>query len=145
MKKIVCSIAFLVFASVSAQTELTGTITVKTEKYRNEKGFAMIALHNTPKTFLKKAAPFRKERVAIVNGVASATFKDIPFGTYSVAVFHDENDNFDLDANFVGIPKEDYGFSNNARKKYGPPSYKDTLFELSENEKTLTIQVAPAM
>jgi|JI10StandDraft_1071094.scaffolds.fasta_scaffold564063_2 uncharacterized protein (DUF2141 family) len=137
----------LLFFTVTAlaQEPKSGRIVVNTDGYKSEKGFAMIALHNTSHTFLKKKEPFRKERIAITLGTAKAVFNDIPYGTYSIAVFHDENSNFDLDASIVGIPKEDYGFSNNARKKYGPPKYNDTLFTLDAAEKTLEIRVAPAI
>ena len=40
-------------------------------------------------------------------------FTDLPAGVYAVSVFHDENMNQKLDKNFVGVPKEEYGASNN--------------------------------
>ena len=39
---------------------------------------------------------------------------DIPPGTYAVKLHIDENENGKLDTNFLGIPKEQYGISNNA-------------------------------
>jgi uncharacterized protein (DUF2141 family) len=38
---------------------------------------------------------------------------DIPPGTYAVKFHIDENENGKLDTNFLGIPKEQYGISNN--------------------------------
>tara|TARA_Y100000015_G_C2388724_1_gene88924 strand:+ start:542 stop:943 length:402 start_codon:yes stop_codon:yes gene_type:complete len=38
---------------------------------------------------------------------------DIPPGTYAVKLHIDENENGKLDTNFLGIPKEQYGISNN--------------------------------
>ena len=38
---------------------------------------------------------------------------DIPPGTYAVKIHIDENENGELDTNFLGIPKEQYGISNN--------------------------------
>jgi uncharacterized protein (DUF2141 family) len=38
---------------------------------------------------------------------------DLPAGEYAVQVLHDENDNGKLDTNFMGMPTEGYGFSNN--------------------------------
>ena len=38
---------------------------------------------------------------------------DIPPGTYAVKLHIDENENGKLDTNFIGIPKEQYGISNN--------------------------------
>lgn len=67
------------------------------------------------------------------------TFENIPNGTYAIALFCDENKNGCLDTNFVGIPKEAYGFSNNP-KVFGKPSFDDAKFEL-QNSKNLIIGV----
>lgn len=39
---------------------------------------------------------------------------EIPPGTYAIKLHIDENENGKLDTNFIGIPKEQYGISNNA-------------------------------
>ena len=39
---------------------------------------------------------------------------ELPPGTYAIGIFHDVNLNNKMDNNFFGIPKEQYGFSNNA-------------------------------
>ena len=49
-------------------------------------------------------------------------------GEYAIACFHDENANNDLDTNFLGIPIEGTGASNDAHGFMGPPSYKDARF-----------------
>ncbi|MEP6360832.1 MAG: DUF2141 domain-containing protein, partial [Balneola sp.] len=55
---------------------------------------------------------------AIVLPVDSTTIiwtqEMLPFGEYAIAVYHDKNENGKIDTNLLGIPKEDYGFSNNA-------------------------------
>ena len=49
-------------------------------------------------------------------------FKDLPPGEYAAVAFQDVNGNGILDKNFLGIPKEPYGFSNGARgSASGPP------------------------
>ena len=53
---------------------------------------------------------------------------------------HDENGNGELDANFVGIPREPWAFSNNARGNFGPPTWEDTKFELN-GQATQTIEL----
>jgi len=62
-------------------------------------------------------------------------------GFYAVSVFHDENMNQKLDKNFVGVPKEGYGASNNPKKKMGPPSFEETKFQLSGMEQSLEIKL----
>ncbi len=57
-------------------------------------------------------------------------FADVPPGTYGIAVFHDLNENQELDANMLGIPTEAYGFSNNARGTFGPPGFEAISFSV---------------
>jgi uncharacterized protein (DUF2141 family) len=50
-------------------------------------------------------------------------FLDIPAGTYTLVIVHDENMSSKLDTNWLGIPTEGYGFSNDAKVMLGPPSF----------------------
>lgn len=61
-------------------------------------------------------------------------------GTYAISFIHDENNNNKLDTNFMGIPKEGFGFSSNPYIFFGPPSFKKASFELTENQ-TLSIEM----
>ncbi len=64
----------------------------------------------------------------------------LPNGKYAVSAVYDENSNEEMDTNFMGIPTENYGFSNDARGRFGPPKLEDQLFELNEN-KTISIEL----
>ena len=57
-------------------------------------------------------------------------------GKYAFKYFHDENSNKKLDTNLIGIPKEGYGFANNIYGSFGPPDFKDTIFEV-KNDTTI--------
>jgi len=46
-------------------------------------------------------------------------FPGVAAGTYAVSAFHDENSNGKLDRNFMGIPREGVGASNNAKGHLG--------------------------
>ncbi len=67
-------------------------------------------------------------------------FDNLSPGDYALSVIHDENDNDKLDTNFMGIPKEGFGFSNNPRIMFGPPSFEKCLFKVPESS-TLTIEL----
>lgn len=65
-------------------------------------------------------------------GVGNATYTfDLPNGTYAIGIFVDTNYNNEMDRNFFGVPKEQYGFSNDAKGSFGPPSFKDASFTVS--------------
>ena len=60
-------------------------------------------------------------------GTATYTF-ELPNGTYAIGIFIDANYNNEMDRNFFGVPKEQYGFSNDAKGSFGPPSFKRCIF-----------------
>ncbi len=75
-----------------------------------------------------------------IKNIDTETYKetfDIPVGTYAVGYYIDANENEKLDTNFLGIPKEEYGFSNNVRGKFGPPSFESASFILGAYRKLL--------
>ena len=55
----------------------------------------------------------------------------LPAGEYAVSVFQDLDDNGKVERNFLGIPKEPAGLSNNLRPRFGPPKYKDAAFAVT--------------
>ncbi len=82
---------------------------------------------------------------AIVLPVDSTTIiwtqEMLPFGEYAIAVYHDKNENGKIDTNLLGIPKEDYGFSNNARGRFGPASWQDSKFMVEDNFYSTSIKI----
>ena len=54
---------------------------------------------------------------------ATVSFPGLAPGSYAVSVIHDANGNGDIDLNAFGIPTEGWGFSNDARATFGPPSF----------------------
>jgi uncharacterized protein (DUF2141 family) len=60
----------------------------------------------------------------------------LPAGEYALSVFQDVNDNGKLERNFIGIPKEPAGLSNNLRPRFGPPKYRDALFSVTADKVT---------
>lgn len=134
IKIAVISILSLITVEVEAQ-ELY-TLTIKIEEVDSDDGLMFVSMYNKEVDFLDKSYKGTKSKIA--NNSCEVTFTDLPKGTYAVSIFHDENDNGKLDSNFLGIPKEDYGCSNNAKGFMGPPKWNDAKFELREN-KSITI------
>ena len=52
-------------------------------------------------------------------------FPDLAPGLYAIAVSHDLNGNRKTDTNFLGIPKEDWGVSNNIRPNLRAPTFEE--------------------
>ena len=72
---------------------------------------------------------------------AQIVFTGLREGVYAVSVFHDENMNRKLDKNFVGIPREGYGTSNNPKRKMGPPDFEEAKFQLTGAAQSLEIKL----
>jgi uncharacterized protein (DUF2141 family) len=90
-------------------------------------GALMVGLFDSEKTFLKKA--MRGEKLIAHAGSVRAVFKNVKPGEYAISVFHDVNENGKLDKNFIGIPKEGVGASNDAMGSFGPPSFEKAKFK----------------
>ena len=100
-------------------------------RLRARKGLAVVSLFNKyHDKFPKREYIYQKKKVNLESGNNIILFKSIPCISYSAVVYHDENSNSKFDRNFLGIPKEGYGFSNNPDVKFRPPSYKEAEFEV---------------
>ena len=66
------------------------------------------------------------------NGKASFKLTDLPTGTYAIGVIHDQDNNGKLSTNAVGYPTEKFGFSNNPKVYFGPPSFEKAAFILGK-------------
>ena len=82
-----------------------------------------------------------KKSAKINNKSCTLIFINLKEGKYLFSYFHDENSNNKLDSNWLGIPSEGYGFSNNALSKFGYPSIKDRLFIINKNT-TITLTIS---
>ena len=82
-----------------------------------------------PRDRAKAAAEVRAQ---IANQAGTCDFKDLPAGTYAVAAFHDEFETGKMKTNFLGMPQEAYGFSNDARPSaLTPPPFSACAFTYS--------------
>jgi uncharacterized protein (DUF2141 family) len=125
--------AVLIFASLPALVfaqSPTSVIHVKILNIRNSTGTIACALFGSPEGFPKDFLQFATNImiIKIRETQASCYFVDIPPGKYAMAVIHDENMNGKLDTNWIGVPKEGFGFSNNAEALLSAPSFSAASF-----------------
>ena len=105
-------------------------IHVKILNIRNSTGTVACALFESPEGFPNEYLHFATNImiIKIRKSQARCDFEDIPPGTYAMAVVHDENMNGKIDTNWMGIPTEGYGFSNDAKALLGAPSFSAASF-----------------
>ena len=107
----------------------TESVRVQITGIRNTNGDIGCGIFNSADGYPEETTKaYKYMRMASPGNSAICQFNDIPPGTYAIAVFHDENANGKLDKNFLGIPREGYGASNNVRPKMSAPAFKDAAF-----------------
>jgi uncharacterized protein (DUF2141 family) len=111
-------------ASLARAADLTITI----KDVRNDTGMVMLALYDGEETFMNTAKAKAMDKAPAAAGEVTFVFRDLPAGQYAATAFHDENGNSKLDKNWVGIPKEGLGFTNDAQGTMGPPKYAQAAF-----------------
>lgn len=140
MQKLIIIVTLSIFSLLGLHAQETNkNITVNVSNISSNEGNVSIALYDSESNFLKK--PLQGQRVNIENNTCTVTFKNVPEGTYAISLYHDENGNGKMDTNFMHIPKEDYGCSNNARGFMGPPKWEDAKFELKQENITQHIEL----
>jgi uncharacterized protein (DUF2141 family) len=116
------------------------TITVRIEALRNDQGTVYVSLYDNKKSFKDnkgallsgKARPTKQAAVVVLDNVAP--------GRYALSFIHDENNNQKLETNWMGIPKEGFGFSKNAMGKFGPPKYEDAVIDVPAGPVTVVMR-----
>ena len=124
-----------------AQAKPTGTLVVRVTGIGSEKAAVRIALFNFEQTWLNDAVAMNKTVLEGETPEREWRVENLPSGEYGVAVFLDKNRDGKLNRNFLGIPREPYGFSNNARRAVGPAYWKDAKFAVAAEEKVIAIEV----
>ncbi len=125
----------------SAQSSSCPGIHIKILSIKNSTGTIACALFESPAGFpieyLRHATSIMA--IEIRDKQARCDFLGILPGTYALAVIHDENRNGKLDTNWLGAPKEGYGFSNNPKTFLSAPSFSAATFTYDGETLNLTI------
>ncbi len=126
------------FAGAASTVCSAADLTVTVDHLRNSRGQLLLCVFSAessdPAVFpdCVKGRPVRSAKAPIAGDKVVMTFKGLKDGVYAVAVIHDENGNSQLDTNFVGIPTEGIGVSNNP-SLFGKPSFGEAQFPLKGN------------
>lgn len=115
-------IVSLFIASRSSGLYAQANLNVIIKNIKNDKGNILVGLYDKASGFPRHVKEGRI--VKVTEKQMKVTFPDMKPGAYAISVLHDENQNKDLDQTRLGMPREGFGFSNDAMGVVGPPTFK---------------------
>ena len=118
-----------------------GDLVIHARGFAHERGQAIANLFREGQGVFGK--PAARVAAAVHQSRAEMIFPRLPYGTYAVIVFHDENGNNEVDHNVLGLPAEPLGFSNGFSLSLfsGKPSFEKLRFAFTPGAKPLEITV----
>ena len=123
-----------------AQTAHTQTLTIQIHNIQGTEGIIGCALFNDPDGYPDEAEKAWTIEVKPRIGSVTCQFDDLTPGIYAASVTHDVNENGKIDTNFLGIPREAWGVSNNVRPSFRAPEFEEAKFEM-RGDKTIKIRI----
>ena len=141
----ISALVLAVLAGASTQVGTSGasvTLQVRVEGFENVDGAAGIAVWNQAQGFPEDIEHAVATTYATIrDGVAMARFDQLEPGTYAITVYHDRNANRRFDKNWLGMPKEDWGVSNNVRPRLRAPRFNEAMLDVGTGETLVEIRV----
>jgi uncharacterized protein (DUF2141 family) len=92
----------------------------------------MVDIWNSEEDFLSAKKQFQSIKTNATSDITTITIKDIPSGKYAISAFVDSNQDGKFNKNLLGKPTELYGFSRDARRIFGPPSFAEAAIEFGD-------------
>lgn len=109
-------------------------LTVLAEGVRNSRGVIGMLIFKSARGWPEDfGAAVRSQAVPAHPGTVVLHLDDLPPGAYAAVVLHDENKNKKLDRNFLGMPREGWGMSNNPKARLSAPSFDRARFVLQRH------------
>lgn len=131
MKQLVASsiIAALMFMSCFAADAQTGSLSVIVEGISSATGKIMMAVFKDADGFPSEPQKaFQLQQLPATKGNHVINLNGLPNGKYALALYHDQNNDNQLNTNIFGAPKEGYGFSNNVKPVFSAPGFGEASF-----------------
>lgn len=132
----------LISLAALAASGFSETLKIRVSGYKPAEGNIAVAVFDDPRAFPRKGhlAKFKVSRPASGSEETLIEIAEVPPGEYAIAVFHDRNADGQLNTLF-GLPREGFGFSNNARVVFGPPSFESARVPVDRPVQDLDIKI----
>ncbi len=127
-------------AAQAQQNAETGQVTVSFHGLKGRNGYLRVALYDRADSF-PNGTPLAHKDVWLETlapqvplDLLTVTFDKLAPGVYAVCAFHDNRGSGRLTQNFLGIPQEEWGMSNNPRIRFRAPRFQQARFGLNPQQ-----------
>jgi len=128
-------------ATTAPTTQPLATLTIRVTDLRNHNGQVLFGVFNSADGFPKEKSKSVNWQVKPIDSDSVVFTVSLPPGKYAASALHDENKNNKMDMNFLGVPKEGYGVTNNPKPDYREARFDEAVFNLPVGGATLTISI----
>ncbi|QCR21997.1 DUF2141 domain-containing protein [Pontibacter sp. SGAir0037] len=131
------------FLYLQPAPQFSGTMVIELSNLPADKsGTVYIGIYNKAADFPEKGKAAYNAKVKVTKqDKAVAKIENATFGEYAIALFYDTNNNGTIDTNFLGIPKEPYGFSNSLYHATRATSFEEAKFSFTQNSSAVKIKL----
>ena len=143
---LLCAFGAMWNTNVAKSDGQEGKVIVHVSGFGSDQGVARFMIFDDEAAYAKDKfdglSAFKIGTASIKNTEANFVFKNLPYGNYAIKVFHDPEKTGFLLKNRLGGAKSETGFSNNARARFGAPSFANAGFALQNSEIYQNIEAA---
>ncbi len=137
MKRIIPILAAMAATALIAPLASASDLTINIEGIKDARGTIMLGLFD--QASYTGTGAVDGANLVVVGDTVSVTFDGLEPGEYAVRLYHDVNDDGEMNTNPFGMPVEPYAFSNDARGRFGPAKWDAAKFTVSAEGGTHTI------
>ena len=128
--------------ALSASPASANTLIIDVDGLRNRKGQVCLSVFAASTGFPSKTTnAVQSQCMKITDATVRMTLRQLQPGNYAVAVLHDANNDRRANRNFLGIPKEGFGFSQNPAIRFGPPKFGASAFPVIGSSTNIQIHI----
>lgn len=133
---------WLIFGAWTSPTESSeASLWLTIENVQAPQGIIWVGIYDSESTYLIKEKAIISRFDVNNTGDVQLEIPELSYGTYAIALFHDINNNGELDRSFVGIPKEPYAFSKRPKSKLRLPKFDEIKFDFNPNHRSLSTKL----
>lgn len=121
-------LVLIILISYGVNSMAQSILEINIDNFKSDNGLLFFELMD------ENEVPIRSIKEKVINHKSRVLIKDLKPGKYLFRYFHDKNSNDKLDTNWVGMPTEGFGFSNNAKGRFGPPPLEKMIFDFKDTK-----------